>query len=54
MDKVIENYKNTESLEQASKMANVRYDTVKYWYEWGKNGFGEENSYFYKEILKIR
>ena len=54
MDKVIENYKNTESLEQASKMANVSYDTVKYWYEWGKNGFGEENSYFYKDLSKIR
>ena len=54
MDRVIENYKNTESLEQASKMANVSYDTVKYWYEWGRNGFGEENSYFYKEISKIR
>ena len=54
MDKVIENYKNTESLEQASKMANVSYDTVKYWYEWGKNGFGEENSYFYNELSKIR
>ena len=54
MDRVIENYKNTESLEQASKMANVSYDTVKYWYEWGKNGFGEENSYFYKELSKIR
>ena len=54
MDRVIENYKNTESLEQASKMANVSYDTVKYWYEWGKNGFGEENSYFYNELSKIR
>lgn len=54
MDRVIENYKNTASLEQASKMANVSYDTVKYWYEWGKNGFGEENSYFYKELSKIR
>lgn len=54
MDRVIENYKNTESLEQASKIANVSYDSVKYWYEWGRNGFGEENSYFYKEILKIR
>lgn len=54
MDRVIENYKKTESLEQASKMANVSYDTVKYWYEWGRNGFGEENSYFYKEISKIR
>ena len=54
MDRVIENYKKTESLEQASKMADVSYDTVKYWYEWGRNGFGEENSYFYKEISKIR
>ena len=54
MDKVIENYKNTESLEQASKMAIVCYDTVKYWYEWGKNGFGEENSYFYNVLSKIR
>ena len=54
MDRVIENYKKTESLEQASKMADVSYDTVKYWYEWGRNGFGEENSYFYKELSKIR
>lgn len=54
MDRVIENYKTTKSLEQASKMAEISYDTVKYWYEWGKNGFGEENSYFYKEISKIK
>ena len=54
MDRVIENYKHTKSLEQASKMANVSYDTVKYWYEWGRDGFGEENSYFYKEISKIK
>lgn len=54
MDEVIEAYKKTNSLEAASKMANVSYDIVMYWYEWGERGFGEENSYFFKEIQRIK
>lgn len=50
MDAVIEEFKKTNSLKEASKKANVSYDTVQYWYEWGFRGFGEENSYFYKRI----
>lgn len=50
MDSVIDAYKKTNSLEKASKIANVNYDTVQYWYEWGSRGFGEENVYFFKNI----
>lgn len=50
MDRVIEAYKKTYSLEKASRIANVRYDTVQYWYDWGSKGFGEENTYFFKRL----
>ncbi|WP_298522520.1 hypothetical protein [uncultured Methanobrevibacter sp.] len=50
MDSVIEAYKKTSSLKEASKIANVSYDTVQYWYEWGSKGFGNENAYFYKRL----
>lgn len=50
MDSVIEAYKKTNSLNEASKIANVSYDAVMYWYEWGSKGFGKENTYFFKNI----
>ncbi len=50
MDSVIEAYKKTNSLEKASKIADVSYDTVQYWYEWGSKGFGRENTYFFKKL----
>ncbi len=50
MDKVIEAYKKTDSLKKAAEIADVSLDTVKYWYEWGSRGFGEENTYFYKRL----
>lgn len=50
MDRVIEAYEKTDSLKEASKLADVSYDTVQYWYEWGSRGFGEENTYFFKNI----
>ena len=53
MDSVIEAYKNTNSLKEASKISNVSYDTVQYWYEWGSKGFGSENTYFFKYISNI-
>ena len=53
MDEVIEAYRKTGSLKEASKMANVSYDTVMYWYEWGSRGFGEENSYFFRKIDEL-
>ena len=53
MDNVIEAYKKTNSLKEASKRANVSYDTVQYWYEWGFKGFGKENTYFFKKIDNI-
>lgn len=53
MDSVIEAYKNTNSLKEASKISNVSYDTVQYWYEWGSKGFGSENTYFFKNISNI-
>lgn len=53
MDEVIEAYKKTGSLERASEMANVRYDTVMYWYEWGSRGFGEENRFFFEKIDEL-
>lgn len=53
MDRVIEAYRKTNSLKRASELAGVSYDTVQYWYEWGSRGFGEENTYFYKNIIKI-
>lgn len=52
MDSVIEAYKKTHSLKEASKLVNVSYDTVQYWYEWGSKGFGEENTYFFKNLKK--
>lgn len=53
MDSVVEAYKKTNSLKEASKIANVSYDTVQYWYEWGSKGFGKENTYFFKKLDKI-
>ena len=50
MDSVIEAYMKTNSLEKASKIADVSYDTVQYWYEWGSKGFGRENTYFFKKL----
>lgn len=50
MDDVIEAYNKTKSLKKSSEIANISYDTVMYWYEWGSRGFGEENSYFFKKI----
>ena len=50
MDRVIEIYRKTESLKKAAKVARVNYDTVQYWYDWGRMGFGEDNVYFYKSI----
>lgn len=54
MDRVIEAYRKTKSLEKSSKMAKVSYDTVMYWHEWGSRGFGEENTYFYRKIREIK
>lgn len=54
MDEVIEAYKKTNSLKEASKMANVSYDTIQYWYEWGSRGFGEENTYFFKRLKSYK
>lgn len=50
MDDVIEAYRKTNSLNEASKIADVSYGNVKYWYEWGSRGFGNENTYFFKKI----
>ncbi len=50
MDSVVEAYKKTNSLRDASRIANVSYDTVQYWYEWGSRGFGKENTYFFKKL----
>lgn len=52
MDNVIAAFKKTNSLKKASEIANVSYDTVQYWYEWGSRGFGNENAYFYKNLNK--
>lgn len=52
MDKVIDAYRKTNSLKEASRIANVSYDTVEYWYSWGSRGFGEENTYFFKNITE--
>ena len=52
MDSVAEAFSKTGSLESASEIAGVSYDTVQYWYEWGLRGFGAENTYFYKKIDK--
>lgn len=54
MDRVIEAYRKTKSLEKSSKMAKVSPDTVMYWHEWGSRGFGEENTYFYRKIQEIK
>lgn len=53
MDEVVEAYRKTGSLKKASEMANVSYDTVMYWHEWGSRGFGEENAYFFRKIDEI-
>ena len=50
MDDVIDAFKKTDSPEKACQIAHVSYDTVRYWYEWGSRGFGEENTYFYKKV----
>lgn len=50
MDDVIDAFKKTNSLKEASEIANVSYDTVMYWYEWGSKGFGKENTYFFKKL----
>lgn len=52
MDRVVDAYRKTGSLRQASRIADVSYDTVQYWYEWGSRGFGEENTYFFKNVNK--
>lgn len=49
MDDVVDAYRKTDSLKEASRMAGVSYDTVMYWYEWGSRGFGSENTYFFKK-----
>lgn len=54
MGHVIEAFRKTDSLKDASKIAKVSYDTVQYWYEWGSKGFGEENTYFYNNIKRIK
>lgn len=53
MAAVIDAYRKTNSLKEASKMANISYDTVQYWYEWGSKGFGKENAYFFKKIKEM-
>ena len=50
MDDVVNAYRKTNSLKEASKIADVSYDTVKYWYEWGSMGFGEDNIYFFNKL----
>ena len=52
MDSVIREYKKSKSLKEACRSAGVSYDTAQYWFSWGRNGFGEENKYFYREIKK--
>lgn len=54
MDIVVEAYKKTNNLKEACQLADMSYDTVRYWYEWGSNGFGEENTYFYKRIRELK
>ncbi|MBQ8017224.1 MAG: hypothetical protein IJ258_03870 [Methanobrevibacter sp.] len=54
MDSVIEAYKRTNSLKEASRIAGVSYDTVQYWQEWGSRGFGEENTYFYRKLESLK
>lgn len=50
MDDVVDAYRKTNSLEKAAEIANVSYDTVQYWHEWGSRGFGKENTYFFKKL----
>ncbi len=54
MDSVLEAYEKTGSLKEASAIADVSYDTVQYWNEWGSRGFGAENTYFHKRIKEIK
>jgi len=54
MDRVIEAYRKTKSLKDASQSAGVSHDEALYWYEWGSRGFGEENAYFYREISRFK
>ncbi|MDO5859876.1 hypothetical protein [Methanobrevibacter sp.] len=50
MDSVVEAYRKTNSLKEASEIAGVSYDTVMYLYEWGSRGFGSENTYFFRKL----
>ena len=54
MDRVIEAYRKTKSLEKSSKLAKVNYDAVMYWYKWGSMGLDENNTYFYRKIQEIK
>ncbi|MBE6500429.1 MAG: hypothetical protein E7Z80_07810 [Methanobrevibacter thaueri] len=54
MDRVVDAYCESGSLEDACEMVGVGYDTVMYWYEWGLRGFGEDNVYFYNRIFSLK
>lgn len=53
MDKVLDNYKKSQSLKSAAIDSNISPDSVMQWYEWGKNDFSEIYTHFYRKISEI-
>lgn len=53
MNSVLENYKKSQNLKQASIDSNINPNQTEQWFEWGKNSFSETYNYFYKKIIEI-
>lgn len=50
---VLKARKEGKSREEAADIAGIPYYKINHWYKEGKQGFGKDNVYFYKQLKKI-
>ncbi|WP_458403778.1 hypothetical protein [Methanobrevibacter sp.] len=53
MDIVLDNYEKTGNLTQSAIDSKISPENVHQWFDWGKNDYSEEYSYFYGRIREI-
>lgn len=53
MDTVLEAMKNGKTRKEAAKTAEISLYKITHWYKEGRDGFGEDNIFFFKSLKKI-
>ena len=53
MDCILSSIKNGSSRKEAAKQCGISLFRITHWYKEGRDGFSEDNIYFYKTLMKI-